>query len=585
MCLSEIIISMKYEKIAILTILMLLSPGTKATLSFLNSGIISNQNENFEKHNIKKKNFSSKKEYNEEEKSTNHKNEHNEKILLKNVELIYLKEDSIKISKESFTKIVTPYINTLVNFDDIKIISQHLTMALKREGAMLVNVVVPPQDFYNGNIKINIYQGRLDKIILDNKSHVKNEHVMKIVDRYLKHGEVIKTKHFDRLAHILNELPGFAGNITLYPGEFQGTSSIYIKATEKINYGGYIQFDNYGNDAIGKERYYIGGYINSPFRVGDKLTFNVAGSIDKGELSNGVVQYSTTPTSYGMQPRIKVSRLDYKYFYMDSKFQGYANSIELGVTYPVYRNNFLYTDIIGGIEYSEMIDNYSSFFSYAGKKGRKEYNDIYINLESNINFDSYGYSYFNLGATLGKMSYKDKASVFWNGSDVRETDKHKVILNYEFAYNLPLAYGHLLSIRTSGLLANGNLDSTQKLIVGGVNGVRGFSGDKHFLDTGNVISSELSRNFQNIGNEVSANLSIFYDYATGNINRNNKIKTGDVIDLKNKQKLSSIGIGGSIYKNNAGELSIQWAKPLTISNKQYESKLKNKLWVSYSKSF
>ncbi|EEZ6646361.1 hypothetical protein DBT61_004376, partial [Escherichia coli] len=189
------------------------------------------------------------------------------------------------------------------------------------------------------------------------------------------------------------------------------------------------------------------------------------------------------------------------------------------------------------------------------------------------------------GATLGKMSYKDKASVFWNGSDIRETDKHKVILNYELAYNLPLVKDYLLSVRTSGLFANGNLDATQKLIVGGVNGVRGFSGDKHFLDTGNVISSELSRNFQNIGNGISANLNIFYDFATGNINRNNKIKSGNVIDVKNKQKLSSIGIGGSIYRDNTGTLSIQWAKPLTISNTQYESKLKNKFWISYTKNF
>lgn len=576
---------MKYENIAFLMFLMFLSTETKAALSFLNSGIISNQNDKSEKYNIKKNNFLSKGEYNETELQTGRKNEHYEKILLKNIELIYFKENSVKIRKEKFTEIVAPYINTLVSFDEIKNLSQNLTATLKREGAMLVNVVVPPQDFYNGHVKFNVYQGRLDKIILDNNSRVQNNHIIKIAERYLKKGEVIKTKEFDRLAHILNELPGFEGNITLYPGEFQGTSSVYIKSADIINHGGYIQFDNYGNDAIGKERYHIGGYIYSPFKVGDKLTFNVAGSADKGELSNGAIQYTATPTSYGLQPWIKASRLDYKYFYMDSRFQGYANSIELGVTYPIYRSNHLYTDIISGIEYSEMVDNYSSFFSFAGKKGRKQYNDIYINLESNINFNSYGYTYFNLGATLGKMSYKDKASVFWNGSDIRETDKHKVILNYELAYNLPLVKDYLLSVRTSGLFANGNLDATQKLIVGGVNGVRGFSGDKHFLDTGNVISSELSRNFQNIGNGISANLNIFYDFATGNINRNNKIKSGNVIDVKNKQKLSSIGIGGSIYRDNTGTLSIQWAKPLTISNTQYESKLKNKFWISYTKNF
>jgi len=564
---------------------MFLSLEAKATLPYLNSGIISNQNDNFEKYNIKKKVFLSKNEHDERENSVDHKNERDKKILLKEVELIYLKEDKIKISREILIEIVTPYINTLVSFDEIKNISQKLTLALRREGAMLVNVVIPPQDFYKGNIKFNIYQGRLDKIVLDNESHVRNKHVMRIVEHHLKYDEVIKTKDFDRLAHILNELPGFNGKITLYPGEIQGTSSVYIKAPEEVNYGGFFQFDNYGNDSIGKERFHIGGYVNSPFKVGDKLTLHVAGSIDKGELSNGVVQYSTTPTNYGMQPWIKASRLDYKYFYMNSRFQGYANSIELGGTYPVYRNSYLYTDIIAGIEYSEMVDNYSSIFSYAGKKGRKANNNIFINFDSNINFDVYGYSYFNLGATLGRTSYKDKASVFWNGSDVRETDKHKVILNYNFQHHFPLANDHLLSVKASGLFANGNLDATQKLIVGGVNGVRGFSGDKHFFDTGNIISGELSRSFPNIGDKISANLNVFYDFATGNINRNNKIKNGDKIDLQNKQKLSSIGISSSIYHNNSGVLSIQWAKPLTISNKQYEIKLKNKFWVSYTKYF
>ncbi|WP_213058276.1 POTRA domain-containing protein, partial [Escherichia coli] len=131
----------------------------------------------------KKNNFLSKGEYNEAELQTGHKNEHYEKILLKNIELIYFKENSVKIRKEKFTEIVAPYINTLVSFDEIKNLSQNLTAALKREGAMLVNVVVPPQDFYNGHVKFNVYQGRLDKIILDNNSRVQNNHIIKIAER------------------------------------------------------------------------------------------------------------------------------------------------------------------------------------------------------------------------------------------------------------------------------------------------------------------------------------------------------------------------------------------------------------------
>ncbi|HGE5436148.1 TPA: hypothetical protein ACGF77_004603, partial [Escherichia coli] len=88
---------MKYENIAFLMFLMFLSTETKAALSFLNSGIISNQNDKSEKYNIKKNNFLSKGEYNETELQTGRKNEHYEKILLKNIELIYFKENSVKI--------------------------------------------------------------------------------------------------------------------------------------------------------------------------------------------------------------------------------------------------------------------------------------------------------------------------------------------------------------------------------------------------------------------------------------------------------------------------------------------------------
>ncbi|HBR1031147.1 TPA: ShlB/FhaC/HecB family hemolysin secretion/activation protein [Klebsiella quasipneumoniae subsp. similipneumoniae] len=566
------------------TIILMLPLDSSALLP--NSGTLSNLNENNKKQHIQhqKNNFDQIKSNDTYNQSKNDINLQNNTITLKNLSLDYFHSNDEKLNEKELRELLNPYIGKKITFNELSHISKLVEGEIKRKGILLVNAIIPPQNFSSGEIRLNVIQARFDSAVLQNTTSVSDSILTGIINNYLTHNEVIKSDKFERLAYLLNELSGIHATITLIPGSKAGTSSIFIDAVKEKDLF-FIQSDNYGNDVIGKQRLQVGGYINSPSGIGDRLSLSIHGTYQKGEFTGEVIDYNFPINYSGARGWLKNSRIDYKYNFMNSLFQGYSNSFSYGVDVPFVRNNQWQTDYSISAEHSKMVDNYSGIFSYAGKKGRKQRDMINGTIKGNLNLDERGIFYFYLGSCLSRVTYKDKASEFWNGSDLRNTHEPKITHIYDIQYNYPLPNTMLIKARVNGLLTNGNLDSSQKLMLGGPNGVRGFDGDKHLVDYGYIVNTEISKVYHENIFESDIKATIFHDYGLGYINKNNILKGGQKINDNNIQKLSSLGFGLSFSATKIGVFDIQWAYPLSIYNKEQGYNPENKLWISFSSFF
>lgn len=505
-------------------------------------------------------------------------------IILKSLNLDYYHQNDEKLNEKELGELLIPYIGKKITFNELSHISRQIEREIKKKGVLLVNVVIPPQNFSTGRIRVNVLQARFDSVVLQNKTSVSNSRLTEMINKYLIANEIIKSDNFERLAYLLNELSGVHATITLIPGSKAGTSSVFVDAVKEKDLF-FIQSDNYGNDVIGKERLQVGGYFNSPLGIGDRFSLSINGTYNKGEISGEVIDYNFPVNNNGLRGWFNNSRLDYKYYFMDSRFQGYSNSFSYGIDFPATRNNKWQTDYSISAEHSKMVDNYNGIFSYAGKKGRKQKDTINGTFKGILNLEANGIIYFDFGTYLSRVVYKDKASEFWNGSDLRNTNEPRTTHIYDVQYNYPLPYAMSIKARANGLFSNGNLDSSQKLILGGPNGVRGFDGDKHLVDSGYIISTEFSKFYHENLFNTDIKLSIYHDYGWGYFNKNNTLTNGRRINDNNIQKLSSLGVGLSASANEIGVIDMQWAYPLSIYNKEQEHNPKSKIWISLSAFF
>ncbi|RWS46322.1 hemin-binding protein, partial [Arcobacter venerupis] len=86
---------------------------------------------------------------------------------------------------------------------------------------------------------------------------------------------------------IINDTPGVTISSTqIKPGKEVGTSDFIIGTSSSKKYDGYVITDNYGSKYTGKHRVMAGININSPFKIGDKISLTALSS-QNSDILNG----------------------------------------------------------------------------------------------------------------------------------------------------------------------------------------------------------------------------------------------------------------------------------------------------------
>ena len=383
--------------------------------------------------------------------------------------------------------LVQDYVGKEIGFDELDAVTARISRYYRERGYMVARAYLPAQKINDGAVEIAVIEGRFGKILLNNKSRVRDG----VVNRYTNRlpGAVVTETNLERKLLLLNDLAGVGearGN--LRPGANVGESDLVVEVTPAPLINGSVEFDNQGNRFTGANR--LTGRVNllSPLGLGDALN----GLFTKGfdGLEYGRLAYQIPLGGDGLKLGGAYSNAHYRlgknFAALDSS--GESDTYTLSVSYPFIRSrNFnLYGQ--AAYDWRDFQDRVGSTATVTDKSTRAA--TLTLNGDARDALLGGGISVFSLAYNGGRLNIETPAA--------RTIDDATARANGRFdKWNLNLLRMQSLSERLSayfslsGQKANKNLDSSEKFILGGANGVRAYPQGEASGDSGYVATAEL----------------------------------------------------------------------------------------------
>lgn len=468
----------------------------------------------------------------------------------------YVIEGNEHIPSSNLINITNEYKDKELSFSELQNIASLITKEYRDKGYFVARAYIPKQNIQeNQNVlKIAVIEGNYGDFKLTNNSNVKDSIIKAILEEAKNRDDVIGTNTLERSMLIINDLPGvIVTKATVKPGTEVGTSDFDIETEKTSFYDGYLVGDNYGSKFTGKNRIIGALNLNSPLKVGDKLSFS--GLISNGEdIKNYKVGYSFPLMANGLRAETTYSKTNYDLVKLDQTtpdgiYDGYSSNVEAGISYPIIRSR---------------LENLN-FLTYYSNKELKDYYDDAISKDRRIDSLKIGFEYiknhgiFGLESstkletfyTLGKLDIKDEDSKEQDKNGVNTQGNYsKVNLNLGNEIVFSPIYSLNTNVKTQYALKNKNLDGSEDFTLGGSEGVKVFSDSEQSAEDALIFNIELFSNLPTIL-EINHKLGLFYDLGSGHMSDSSK-------ELEfEKRTLQDVGIGYyTSYKNSFTKLQI-----------------------------
>ncbi len=359
-----------------------------------------------------------------------------------------------------------------------------ITRHYHRHGYALAQTIIPAQEIQDGIVVVEIIEARYGTIRLDNQGRV-NSALLRNTLATLQSGQAISQPRLDHALLLLSDIPGVTVNATLRPGDEYGTSDLLVDTTTGPAISGYVVADDFGNRYTGRLRIGATLNINEPLQHGDVLSVSVLSS-GRG-INYGRIAYETLLNGQGTRLGGSYSSLHYilggPLKSLDAR--GSANLESLWVKHPFVRSRKI--NVYGLLQYDGLqlrdhlnagairtdrhLDN--AIFSLAG--------------DARDTFLPGGITLWRLDGTIGRVAFDDGMAQLTDAATA-DTEGGFSKWNLNLVHLQSLGPKDELYLAFTGQLANGNLDSSQKMIGGGPYSVRGYdmgavSGDNGYLGT------------------------------------------------------------------------------------------------------
>jgi hemolysin activation/secretion protein len=431
------------------------------------------------------------------------------KVLIKSFEIL----NATQLSKQELQNIVKPYENKMLSFKQIQDITDAITKAYQDTGYFVARAYIPLQNIQEQNniLKIALIEGKYGKFHLQNSSLVKNV-ILENTLKTLKDKNTISSLDLQRVLYIINDTPGVKiTSSKIKAGKEVGTSDFYIQTEATQKYDGYIIGDNYGSKSVGDYRAMTGVNINSPFNIGDKLSLFGLSSENKG-LLNANISYDFPLLANGLRAQIGYSRTTYELgnTYKDLDALGYANNFNIKLSYPYMR----LTD-----------KSLILYLNTSCNQTKDEIRASDVDIKKNIYVATLGMQYtttsllFNKlvqislepSLSIGKLTFmddkykqSDEAGANTNGnfSKANLDIKQKIFLAERFEWNNKLTLQYALG--------NKNLDGSEDLSLGGINGVKLYPNSEESAENGYLFNTEFTYNLPSFY-KINSKVGIFYE--------------------------------------------------------------------------
>ncbi|CNL98104.1 ShlB/FhaC/HecB family hemolysin secretion/activation protein [Yersinia kristensenii] len=492
-------------------------------------------------------------------------------------------------NNKALRTVITPWLGQRLTFNDLQAMTLAVTRFYRQQGFVAAQAILPPQTIREGVVVVRILAGRLDKPEVNNQSRLNMGFATAVIESNSCSKEVgffgdkdcaaspVELSRLERTALILNEMPGIDASLALKPGTKSGMTRIYADITHGQTAMGYIGADNQGNDYSGHNRLLVGGALNNMTGWGDQLRADLILS-SSADVFNGMLDYNFPINTYGTRAAVNYSYLDYTlkgpFDILDAR--GHSNTWGINLRHPWIRHSAARIDATAGYYQSRMRD---SLIMLPEQKRNLDAGELGIN--GTFTALPRGLSNFYLLGTAGHLSLDDEFSQ--SISSLTGIGGTFARFNYRAGHDQ--GFGPYFSFfnQFTGQMASKNLDSSQKLLLGGPLAVRAYGIGEGAVDKGTIFTTELRARWEpplpdwtGVGNQIT--FAAFFDQGWGSYYRQPiEALTGNNINLS--------GFGAYITLSRPADysLNLTWAhRTGQAATPQPDN---DQLWLSAYKMF
>lgn len=463
-----------------------------------------------------------------------------------------------------------------LSLQDLRGLAGRITNYFHAKGYIMARAYIPAQEIKDGQVEIAVMVGRYDKIIIRSKVDIA-EWLVRMELGEVRSGAYIEKSRLERGIWLISDLAGVQAKASLAAGSQPGTADLILNIQPKgKKHTGSIGVDNYGNRYTGRNEVTLYYKMNNPGQRGDRLI--VSGVTTGDELGSGNVTYETPAWKPGGKFQLEYSQMRYELGeeYVDLNATGTAKTASLSYIQTLKRSQKenLYAQIGYG---DRRLQDKVGTETTADKRANLV--TLVLNGDSLDTWGGGGANSYSLAWTFGRLSI-DNATA----QEIDEETANSAGSYTKFALNaLRQQYINKrlsLMVSLNGQLASKNLDSSEKMSLGGAYGVRAYPKGEASGDIGYLATAELRWTLP-LANPKAGMLQMvgFIDGGSVIINKNNWT------ELDNRRNLYGGGLG--LIWNKPGDYMLRLSYAWKIGSEQAKSDTdKNgRLWVLGTKYF
>ena len=406
-----------------------------------------------------------------------------------------------EISADTLAGLLAGEVGRSLNFAQLEELAIRLTRHYRAEGYFVARVYLPEQEITDGVVTLQAVEGNYGQFILDNKSLVRDDIVQGMLDDVKKY-DIVSLDTLERAMLIINDTPGAqVVRADVMPGQAVGTSDFAVGTQATPAHQGYVLVDNHGTRATGRERISANWDWNSPTGRGDRLSVSGLASF-KGDLLNGRVGYSTVLSASGWRGEVGLARTEYSLgdAFADLDAQGHANSLELGVSYPIRRITDQTIQFALQYAHKQLEDEVRATSTVVPKRSDSMTASLSLRDERSL-WGFNGLTQGSISLTTGQLDIRDAATRAADqapgGADTHG-GFHRVAAQLSRVTLLDTNWSLSTSLRLQRALGR-NLDGSERMGIAGVGGVMAYPSGELSGSDAELVRLELSRQLPSAG--------------------------------------------------------------------------------------
>jgi hemolysin activation/secretion protein len=346
--------------------------------------------------------------------------------------------------------------------------AERITARYRERGYFLARAYLPAQEIVGGVVRIAVIEGRFDKVEATGSARLSDRVVQDtLAAQGVVAGQSVAQAGLERSLILLEQQGGAPATALLQPGATLGTSALSITTPAGPLFNGTLGADNFGNRFTGEARATASLALNSPLRLGDRANLWLAHSTGADAVF-GAYQIPVGSSGLVLGATASYYRYDLccEFAALDRAGEAAVGGIQARYPIVLRQDALAWTGL--AFERKRLTDTW-----LGGDLDDKRANVVTAAVDG-IAAGLGGQVRYRVAASGGDLELKGPPDAIRINAATIDTEGRYAKLWGNAELTVPLARWNFLNLRVAGQMASRNLDSSEKFILGGFNGIRAY---------------------------------------------------------------------------------------------------------------